>query len=491
MDTPIMVTPNGATFVNPNLLLEWEAVSGANLYRIQIFADALITDKIYEGWTSNIFKDGWTAFPQGTFYWHVRAENGIDVSSYSTSRSFIVVAITPVADFSGTPQTTEPGTGMPQGPYPLVVQYTDLSTNVPTSWLWTFGDGSTSTEQNPVHTYVLGGIFNVSLTATNAAGSNTRTQNGYIYVVVPPPSAPLETFVPVSNAVNVPILTAFSWGASPTAGVTYDLQVCQGATITGTFVVNLTGITTLTKTLTTALTNGTQYTWQVRATNAGGSSAWSTARSFTTIIAFVDSTARFSVDVSSGVDSLPVHFTNESTGDIGSFVWHFGDGTTDAVNMNPTHIYSVGTFFPNLELHNMTNSYSETWSGGIQIVVAAPTTTPSLVVNVLRSFLYKGQNTQVQALYTNNMGIRSDVTSLIAWQLPSGINITDKTLTTNSTGRHNIIGSYMGVSAIAVAFVYMQGVKQASQSVDKKKRYNDVYSQAKAEVAAMNKKRRK
>lgn len=65
------------------------------------------------------------------------------------------------------------------------VQFTDQSTNAPTSWLWNFGDGQTSTQQNPSHTYTTSGVYNVSLTATNAFGNNTFTRNAYIAVTVP------------------------------------------------------------------------------------------------------------------------------------------------------------------------------------------------------------------------------------------------------------------------------------------------------------------
>ncbi|NIM13446.1 MAG: PKD domain-containing protein [Candidatus Aminicenantes bacterium] len=81
----------------------------------------------------------------------------------------------PVADFSGNPTTVEVGSS---------VQFTDLSTNTPTSWSWTFEGGtpSTSTAQNPTVTYNTIGTYNVTLTASNAAGSDTETKVDYITV---------------------------------------------------------------------------------------------------------------------------------------------------------------------------------------------------------------------------------------------------------------------------------------------------------------------
>ena len=62
------------------------------------------------------------------------------------------------------------------------VQFTDQSTNNPTSWSWDFGDGGTSTSQSPSHSYSSEGSFNVSLTATNSYGSDTETKTNYITV---------------------------------------------------------------------------------------------------------------------------------------------------------------------------------------------------------------------------------------------------------------------------------------------------------------------
>lgn len=86
----------------------------------------------------------------------------------------------PIANFTATPTMGAP---------PLNVQFTDTSMFTPTSWSWNFGDGSTSTSQNPLHTFATEGAFNVTLTATNSAGSNTIIQ--YYFVVA-------ETAAPVS-----------------------------------------------------------------------------------------------------------------------------------------------------------------------------------------------------------------------------------------------------------------------------------------------------
>ena len=65
-----------------------------------------------------------------------------------------------------------------------VVQFEDLSTNIPISWLWDFGDGSTSFAQNPIHTYTASGAYDVTLTSSNLFGNDTETIVGYISIAL-------------------------------------------------------------------------------------------------------------------------------------------------------------------------------------------------------------------------------------------------------------------------------------------------------------------
>ncbi len=65
----------------------------------------------------------------------------------------------------------------------MTVQFTDESLGMVSSWLWDFGDGTTSTEQNPSHTYTSAGYYTVTLTVSNSAGSYTVTMSQYIHTV--------------------------------------------------------------------------------------------------------------------------------------------------------------------------------------------------------------------------------------------------------------------------------------------------------------------
>ena len=77
----------------------------------------------------------------------------------------------PVANFTS---------NVTNGSAPLSVQFNDTSTGNPTSWNWSFGDGQTSTVQNPTHTYSEVGNYSVTLNVSNNAGSNSLTQSNYI-----------------------------------------------------------------------------------------------------------------------------------------------------------------------------------------------------------------------------------------------------------------------------------------------------------------------
>lgn len=75
-----------------------------------------------------------------------------------------------------------------------LVQFTDRSTGLPTAWLWTFGDGSSSTQQSPSHTFTLAGTYEVNLKVSNLSSTATRTRT----LTVSPDIKPFRSLVPVS-----------------------------------------------------------------------------------------------------------------------------------------------------------------------------------------------------------------------------------------------------------------------------------------------------
>lgn len=96
----------------------------------------------------------------------------------------------PVADFAGSPTT---------GSFPLEVQFLDASTGDPTGWVWDFGDGGFSFEQNPVNVYADPGNYTVTLYASNEDGTGTEIKVGYIVVSGPPNTAAAFSGTPLSG----------------------------------------------------------------------------------------------------------------------------------------------------------------------------------------------------------------------------------------------------------------------------------------------------
>ncbi|MDD1686876.1 PKD domain-containing protein [Methanoregula sp.] len=111
-------------------------------------------------------------------------------SNTKTVPAYIGAGSPPVADFTATPR---------DGTIPLTVSFTDSSTNKPDTWLWDFGDGATSAEQNPSHTYTQAGIYPVRLSVSNHFGSNALSQTAYINASSPVPVAVTVPAEPVKE----------------------------------------------------------------------------------------------------------------------------------------------------------------------------------------------------------------------------------------------------------------------------------------------------
>lgn len=124
------------------------------------------------------------------------------------------------AGFSGTPTT---------GGSPLSVQFTDISIGSPTTWSWDFGDGFTSTEQNPLHVYQNAGTYSVTLSVTGLSGSSSVTKNGYISVTTGPTQTGTVTPTPTQAPSTVNLYTGWNLISTPrtlaigqnTAGVVF------------------------------------------------------------------------------------------------------------------------------------------------------------------------------------------------------------------------------------------------------------------------------
>jgi PKD repeat protein len=265
----------------------------------------------------------------------VRNSPGTNVSTATTT---ITVNTPPVAAFSGIPVS---------GYAPLNVQFTDASTGIPTGWSWTFGDGGTSTAQNPLHQYTVAGTYTVSLTVTNSNGTNTLTKTDYI-TVRPWVTASFTTdkssgnypltvaFTDTSTGSPVPSSWEWNFGDSP-SNVTMQ-SPSHTFTSAGIYTVMLTvGNGVNTSTTTTIITVNTPPV------------------------------AVFSGTPLSGYAPLDVQFTDASTGYPTGWSWTFGDGATSA-EQSPAHQYAnPGLYTVSLTVTNSNGTDTETKTNYVNV----------------------------------------------------------------------------------------------------------------------------
>jgi PKD repeat protein len=329
-----------------------------------------------------------------------------------------VVLNPPVAEFTGTPIA---------GVTPLTVSFRDASTGYPSAWLWTFGDGATSTEQHPSHSYTTAGVYDVSLTASNAAGSNTKLRTGYVSVSPPPPA---QTFLPTADA--------YVKSSSPNSnyGSSSELRVKTGDSIYRSYLRfdlgSLTGPWVISAKLRLYTTDGSSdggalypvaggwtesgITWAtapavggapiaagaavtagqwreidvtswVRGTgtyefalqSGSSNSAYYSSRQganppqlVVQSLAAAIPVADFAGTPTSGPAPLAVQFTDLSSGGPSSWLWTFGDGTTSTLR-NPSKTYtSPGVYDVTLRASNSLGSSTTTRSGYVQVVIPPP-----------------------------------------------------------------------------------------------------------------------
>ncbi|WP_170971087.1 PKD domain-containing protein [Ilyomonas limi] len=209
-----------------------------------------------------------------------------------------------------------------QGCPPFIAHFTDQSKNgsgTVTSWLWDFGEGTVSTEQNPSHTYSLPNIYTVSLTATNSEGcKQTYTWEKYIQVA---DTVNADFDYKYTNICQSPAPIAFtnrSSSATPLSSFNWtfgDGQTSSDSAPSHTY------------------NNIGTYKVQLVAVNNSGCKD-TIIKSLTIGKAGAD----FTYNTSTACTNSAVAFTNTSSTIPASVSWDFGDGTTSTI-ISPNHIY--------------------------------------------------------------------------------------------------------------------------------------------------------
>lgn len=245
-------------------------------------------------------------------------------------------AATPVASFTS---------NITSGTNPVSVQFIDTSTNTPIKWFWSFGDGATSTESDPAHTYTIDGTYTVTLTATNSGGSNSVTKANYITCLksVAPPAA---SFVTTVSSGSKPLTVKFL-DASTNSPTSWVWSFGDGGSSTEQSPSHV------------YLTSG-KYTVTMTATNSGGSNTVTKEAYVTVTDEAAAPAASFVATTTSGTTPLTIRFVDTSTNGPTSWVWTFGDGYSDIVQ-NPTHTYSEeGSFTVTMTASNTAGSSTAT-----------------------------------------------------------------------------------------------------------------------------------
>jgi len=248
----------------------------------------------------------------GTYTVEFEVQNNFGVWSPKASQVLTVLPIPPSAKFSAAPLF---------GDIPLSVKFADLSTREITNWTWDFGDGNTSTEQNPTHVYTNVGTYAVSLAVQGPDGSDIETKEAFIETVdidfatnVTGGNLPLEVrFINRSSGNIVGWSWSFGQGEfSAEQNPTYTF------TTAGDYDVTLTVVT------------------------SSGQKASETKAQYLKVLPPAP-VADFHLPINIHANAL-YQFFDYSTGIITSWSWYFGDGDTSSVQ-HPSHIYSIpGTY---------------------------------------------------------------------------------------------------------------------------------------------------
>ncbi|MDW5549084.1 S8 family peptidase [Methanosarcina sp.] len=243
----------------------------------------------------------------------------------------------PVANFSASPTS---------GKVPLTVAFTDTSTGTPTKWKWSFGDGTTSVQQNPIHKYSKAGNYTVALTATNTAGSNTVTKTNYVLVV----SKPAAAFSAYPTSGKAPLTVAFT---DTSTGTPTKWKWSFGD-----------GTTSVQQNPKHKYSKAGNYTVALTAANAVGSS---TVTKTNHIVVVSKPAAAFSAYPTSGKAPLTVAFTDKSSGNPTAYKWSFGDGTVSR-EKNPKYQYlQEGNYKVTLTVSNAAGSSTVTKTNYITV----------------------------------------------------------------------------------------------------------------------------
>jgi len=276
------------------------------------------------------------------------------------------------------------------GGLPLTVKFTDKSTGEIISWLWDFGDGQTSTLQNPSHVYQNVGTYTVSLTVKASDSSDTEIKQDYITVTIP--AEPEADFVALPTQGNAPLTVQFTDKSSCFAY--FYIRGSDGLIIAMQKAPALGHITSWSWDFGDGGKSTQQnpshiydqpgyYTVSLTVTSPGGSDT-KTKTDFIHATPPPPPVAGFAGEPTSGDARLTIQFTDQSIGDVTNWLWNFGDGQT-STERNPAHTYrDAGDYTVSLTVTGRGGSDAETKTKYIHVTLPKAHTTIDMAR--LRSF---------------------------------------------------------------------------------------------------------
>lgn len=303
--------------------------------------------------------------------------------------SLYTYAQAPAANFTAT---------VTSGCSPLVINFQDQSSGNPTSWLWDFGNGATSTLRNPATTYFNPGTFTITLTASNAGGSNTLIRTAYITVYDKPS---------VAFAVNDSV------GCFPFRAQFTDQTVAAPGTSNVSWFWDFgNGTQSTQQNPTVTYASPGDYTITFKVTNDKGCSRVLTKQQYIHIVGNLN--AGFT-NTQPMVCRPPVsiNFTNTTTGaGTLSYSWNFGDGTNSTV-ISPQHNYTTpGNYTVTLAIissEGCKDTVRKTNLITIQNINTTFTAPDSICINAVTSF----QNTSTPTPANSNWNFGDGTTATV------------------------------------------------------------------------------
>jgi gliding motility-associated-like protein len=294
----------------------------------------------------------------------------------------------------------------------IAVQFTDNS-NFANSWLWNFGDNTTSTLQNPSHVYNATGNYTVSLTVAYGPCKDSVTHVNFINVT---PPINFSITANATSACTAPFTVNFSNTAAGATGYVWNFGDSSAAS-------NLSSPTH-------TYTASGDYTVSLGVTNSAGCTNTQTLTNYITI---GGSHASFSVDSFHGCAPLTDGFTNTSTSasPIVGYQWFFGDGG-GSTNADPTYTYNnTGSYLPYLVVTNSAGCKDTAYAS--DSIIVGNTLFPSFIAAPVVQCI-----DQVVSFTNNTQG--GNGTTHYIWNFGDGqtSNLLNPTHTYSDTGTYNI-----------------------------------------------------